>query len=75
MMSFHARIIVGLVGSILIATAHAAVPTRSPRVLERYVAVDNVCAWPNLTVLRDGTIIATIFNSPSHGRVEGEVEC
>jgi hypothetical protein len=44
-------------------------------VLERYVSIDNVCAWPNLTVLRDGTIIATIFNSPSHGRVEGDVEC
>ncbi len=39
------------------------------------VAVDNVCAWPNLTVLRDGTIIATIFNQPSHGRMPGDVEC
>lgn len=39
------------------------------------VAVDNVCAWPNLTVLRDGTIVATIFNQPSHGRMAGDVEC
>jgi hypothetical protein len=39
------------------------------------VAVDNVCAWPNLTVLRDGTVIATIFNQPSHGLCEGDVEC
>lgn len=39
------------------------------------VAVDNVCAWPNLTVLRDGTIVATIFNQPSHGSVAGDVEC
>jgi Neuraminidase (sialidase) len=39
------------------------------------VAVDNVCAWPNLTVLRDGTIIATIFNQPSHGLMAGDVEC
>jgi len=44
-------------------------------VLERYVAIDNVCAWPNLTRLRDGTITATIFNHPSHGRGEGDVEC
>jgi hypothetical protein len=41
----------------------------------RYVAIDNVCAWPNLATLRDGTIIATIFNRPSHGRAEGDVEC
>ena len=39
------------------------------------VAVDNVCAWPNLTVLKDGTILATIFNQPSHARLPGDVEC
>ena len=39
------------------------------------VAVDNVCAWPNLTVLDDGTIVATIFNQPSHGSMAGDVEC
>jgi hypothetical protein len=39
------------------------------------VAVDNVCAWPNLTTLPDGAIIATIFNQPSHGSVAGDVEC
>jgi len=39
------------------------------------VAADNVCAWPNLTLLRDGTIIATIFNKPSHGSMAGDVEC
>ena len=55
------------------AGLHAA-PPASP-VSERYVAIDNVCAWPNLTVLRDGTIIAMIFNQPSHGRAEGDVEC
>lgn len=44
-------------------------------VAERYVAIDNVCAWPNLTVLPDGAIIATIFGHPSHGRGEGDVEC
>ena len=48
------------------------VPLAGP--VERYIAVDNVCAWPNLTVLRDGTITATIFNQPSHGRTEGAVE-
>ncbi len=39
------------------------------------VAVDNVCAWPNLTVLPDGTIVATIFNQPSHLQQPGDVEC
>lgn len=43
--------------------------------LERFVAIDNYCAWPNLTVLDDGTLIATIFNKPSHGKHEGDVEC
>lgn len=39
------------------------------------VAVDNVCAWPNLTVLRDGAVVATIFNQPSHGQAAGDVDC
>ena len=43
--------------------------------MERYVAVDNVCAWPNLTLMPDGAIVAAIFNRPSHGQEEGDVEC
>lgn len=43
--------------------------------MERYVAIDNVCAWPNLTRMPDGSIIATIFNQPTHGGWEGDVEC
>ncbi len=39
------------------------------------VAIENVCAWPNLTVLPDGAIVATIFNHPSHGTTAGDVEC
>ena len=42
---------------------------------DRFIAIDNVCAWPNLTVLNDGTIIASIFNKPSHGRGDVDVEC
>lgn len=55
--------------------AEAAVPTPGLGVVERLVAIDNVCAWPNLTTLGDGTIVATIFNQPSHGGCEGDVEC
>jgi hypothetical protein len=42
--------------------------------LERYIAIDNVCAWPNLTALPDGTLAATIYNRPIHGRWQGDVE-
>ena len=44
--------------------------------MERYIAIDNVCAWPNLTLLPNGEIIATIFNHPEHAAVAGtNVEC
>lgn len=42
---------------------------------ERYIAIDNVCAWPNLTLLPDGTILATIHNQPAHGTYEADTEC
>lgn len=61
----------------LVSAARAADAAQDEMIplLGRYIAVDNVCAWPNLKVLRDGTIVATIFNQPSHGRMEGDVEC
>lgn len=43
--------------------------------MERYIAIDNVCAWPNLTLMPDKSIVAMIFNQPVHGRWEGDVEC
>ena len=43
--------------------------------MERYLVADNICAWPNLTLLADGTIVAVVFNQPSHGLVEGDTEC
>jgi hypothetical protein len=43
--------------------------------VERYISIDNVCAWPNLTQMPDGAIIASIFNQPTHGGWEGDVEC
>jgi hypothetical protein len=42
---------------------------------ERYVAIDNVCAWPNLSLLPDGRIAALIWPFPNHGVTEGAVEC
>jgi hypothetical protein len=47
----------------------------TPKSLQRIVAVENVCAWPNLTSMPDGTIIAVIHNQPAHGLLEGDVDC
>ncbi|MCG3148634.1 MAG: hypothetical protein PCFJNLEI_02079 [Verrucomicrobiae bacterium] len=43
--------------------------------MTRYLAIDNVCAWPNLTPMPDRRIIATIFNRPAHGTLPGDIEC
>ena len=47
----------------------------APPSIQRLVAIDNVCAWPNLTLLPDGSINATIFGQPSHGQMAGAAEC
>jgi hypothetical protein len=44
-------------------------------VLSTAVAVRDVCAWPNLTLLPDGSIAAVIYNRPCHLTAEGEVDC
>ena len=41
----------------------------------RVVAVKNACAWPNLTLLGDGTVVAILHNRPAHGTMEADVEC
>ncbi len=43
--------------------------------IQRLIAIDNVCAWPNLTQMPDGSMNATIFGQPSHGQVAGAAEC
>jgi len=60
--------------SVLLHAGDKPVATQAT-ILQRFVAIDNVCCWPNLTHLPDGTIIATIFNQPTHGGWEGDVEC
>jgi len=47
----------------------------SAQEIQRFVAIDNVCAWPNLTLMLDGSINATIFGQPSHGQMAGAAEC
>jgi hypothetical protein len=39
------------------------------------LAIQGVCAWPNLQRLADGTILAAIFNQPCHGLREGDLDC
>jgi len=51
------------------------VQSREGERVQPVVAVDNVCAWPNLTVLPDGAVVATIHNQPSHLKVPADVEC
>ena len=44
--------------------------------MEHSVAIDGVCAWPNLTLLPDGTVVAMIYNQPNHLRSPGgDLEC
>ncbi|MBE7497609.1 MAG: exo-alpha-sialidase [Verrucomicrobiaceae bacterium] len=43
--------------------------------ISRFIAIDNACAWPNLTLLPDGSINTTIFGKPSHGQIAGAAEC
>ncbi|MBL8177726.1 MAG: exo-alpha-sialidase [Bryobacterales bacterium] len=52
----------------------AALPVVLAAQMERYVAIDNVCAWPNLTLLPGGAVLAHIFGKPSHGLEEGDME-
>jgi sugar lactone lactonase YvrE len=46
-----------------------------PVEIQRVAAVKEVCAWPNLTLMPDGTITAVIHNQPAHGLREGDIDC
>lgn len=54
--------------------APAPAPAATTVAAEHRVAIKDVCAWPMLAPLRDGTIVAIIHNQPSHGQREGEIE-
>ena len=40
--------------------------------MERFIAIDDVCAWPNLTVLPDGTLAVAIYKQSVHGKWQGD---
>lgn len=62
------------------AAASSGLPVPPPDALKaagiprRLIAIDNVCAWPNLQTLRDGSLVAVVFNQPNHGYTEGDVD-
>lgn len=43
--------------------------------MERHLAIDQVCAWPNIKPLPNGEILALIFNQPCHLLWEGTIAC
>lgn len=45
------------------------------KILKTVDAIVGVGAWPNLTLLPDGTIIAVVWNQPCHGHWEGDIDC
>jgi len=47
----------------------------TPRPLERFIAIDHACGWPNLTLLPDGALATLIWPEPCHGLWEGAAEC
>lgn len=55
------------------AVAPHAVQSDGGRAVPRLIARD-VCAWPAMTRLDDGTILIANFNQPSHGRMVGDVD-
>ena len=44
-------------------------------ILERFIAVDNGCLWPQMRIDSNGRIFLTGFSSPCHGMTEGDVDC
>ncbi len=42
---------------------------------ERFVAIDDACGWPQVTLLPDGKLACLVWPHPLHGFTEGAVEC
>jgi len=42
--------------------------------MERYIAIDNKCLWPQLIAFENGAIGVVGFNEPCHGTWPGEVQ-
>lgn len=53
----------------------AAMASSEPLPGTRFVAIDNVCAWPIVVQLPGDGMVAIVHNQPSHGTREGAVDC
>jgi hypothetical protein len=69
------RIALFICATAVLPFAATADPSLAADIPRRLIAIDNVCAWPNLVKLKDGTLVAVVFNQPNHGRTEGDVDC
>lgn len=52
-----------------------AVPRGDYALYERYVAIDNVGGWPQITILPNGDLAMLIWPEPTHGHTVGAVGC
>jgi hypothetical protein len=64
--------VLGFVTACQAGTFHA-IRSSGDRAVPSIVARD-VCAWPAMTRLEDGTLLIANFNQPSHGRMVGDVD-
>jgi len=71
----------GLATRVAAAEPKSKTSSRSPTqsapadMFETHVVIKNVCAWPNLVRLKNGNLVAIVFNQPNHGLDEGDVDC
>ncbi|MEX2671740.1 MAG: sialidase family protein [Phycisphaeraceae bacterium] len=74
----NARTISMLALAIAIATLGCAyaerAATNNGETTKPILGVKDVCAWPNFVLMPDGSILATIFNNPSHATSPGDIE-
>lgn len=77
---FNTTTLLAFVASAMLSipAAEPPVPPSVAKAMElprRLIAIDNVCAWPNLVKLRNGSLVAIVFNQPNHARTEGDIDC
>ena len=51
-----------LFAAALLPFAAASAQSLAADIPRRLIAIDNVCAWPNLVKLNDGSLVAVVFN-------------
>lgn len=67
-------LVLGSIAAALMANGQAPQPS-ALAFFERFVAIDEACGWPNLSLLPDGRIVALVWPYPNHGATEGAAQC